>query len=122
MLHLELYTQRFEQILVIRDLNIFLDVSLIVLILNGKRGQLTLSLSLSLSGFLKNVFSKEKVKRCFFVTFNVISRIFPEVFIEISQVVHKIWRFSSSVLAIFINFLDFLTFPCYKESNNVSTK
>ena len=92
MLHLELYTQRFEQILVIRDLNIFLDVSLIVLILNGKRGQLTLSLSLSLSlsGFLKNVFSKEKVKRCFFVTFNVISRIFPEVFIEISQVVHKI--------------------------------
>ena len=88
MLHLELYTQRFEQILVIGDLNIFLDVSLIVLILNGKGGQLTLSLSLS--GFLKNVFSKEKVKRCFFVTFNVISRIFPEVFIEISQVVHKI--------------------------------
>ena len=90
--------------------------------LNSEREGGQLTFSLSLSGFSKNVFSTERVKHCFFVTFNVISHIFPESFIEIFQVVHKIWRFSSSVLAIFINFLDFLTFPCYKETNDVSIK
>ena len=42
-------------------------------------------------GFSKNVFSKERVKPCFFVTFNIIiSHTFPENFIEIPQVVQKI--------------------------------
>ena len=41
-------------------------------------------------GFSKNVSSKERVKPWFFVTFNIItSHIFPEIFIEISQVVQK---------------------------------
>ena len=39
-------------------------------------------------GFLKNEFSKERVKPWFFVTFNIIIRdIFPDNFIEIPQVV-----------------------------------
>ena len=38
--------------------------------------------------FSKNVFSKERVKPCFFVTFKIISKhIFPENFIEFPQVV-----------------------------------
>ena len=40
----------------------------------------------------------------------IISPIFPENFIEIPQVVQKIWRFSPSILTIFTNFLDFLSF------------
>ena len=48
-------------------------------------------------GFSKNVSSRERVKRWFFVTFNIIiSHIFPE------------------------NLSDFLTFPCYKEINGIS--
>ena len=75
-------------------------------------------------GFSKNVLSKGGVKPCFFVTFNIIiSHIFPENFIEIPQVVQKIWRISLSILAVFIDFrrfLDFLIFPCYRETNDVS--
>ena len=42
------------------------------------------------------------------VTFNIIiSHIFPENFIKISQVVQKIWRFSTSILTNFINLWDF---------------
>ena len=42
-------------------------------------------------GISKNVFSKERLKLWFFVAFNIIiSRIFPENFIEIPQVVQKI--------------------------------
>ena len=42
-------------------------------------------------GFSKNVSSKERVKRWFFVTFNIIIRhIFPENFIKIPQVVQKL--------------------------------
>ena len=60
------------------------------------------------------------VKLCFFITFIiVISLILPENFIEILQVAQKIWRFSSSILTIFINFSDFLTFPCYKETKDI---
>ena len=45
------------------------------------------------------------LKRGFFVTFNfIISHNFPENFIEIPQVVQKIWRPSSSIIAAFINF------------------
>ena len=42
-------------------------------------------------GFSKNVSSKERVKPCLFVTFNIItSHIFPENFIQIPQVVQKL--------------------------------
>ena len=75
-------------------------------------------------GFSKNVSYRERVKLCFFVTFNIIiSHIFPENFIEILkafQKVQKIWRFSPSLLTIFINVLNFLTFPCYKKTNDVN--
>ena len=43
----------------------------------------------------------------FFVTFNIISHIFPENFTEVPQVVQEIWRTSPSRSAIFIDFLDF---------------
>ena len=60
------------------------------------------------------------MKPWFFVTFNImLSQIVLENFIEIPQVVQEI-RFSSSVLFIFIDFSDFLTFPCYNETNDVS--
>ena len=61
------------------------------------------------------------MKRWFFVTFSVIiSHIFPEHLIEIHQVIHKIWRYSFSILIIFTDISDFLTGPCYKEANDVS--
>ena len=61
-------------------------------------------------GFSKNVSSKDRVKPCFIVAFNItLKRIFPENFIGFSKVVQKIWRNSLPILAIFINFLDFLT-------------
>ena len=58
----------------------------------------------------------------FLINFNIIiSYIFPEnVIIKIPQVVQKIWRFSPSILAFFIFFSDFLTFPYYKETNGVT--
>ena len=57
----------------------------------------------------------------FFVTCNIIiSHIFPENFIEVSEVVQKIRIFSPSILTVLIDFLDFLTFPCYKETNDVA--
>ena len=46
---------------------------------------------------------------------------FPEILIETTQVVQKIWRLSLSIL-LFSDFLDFLTFPCYKETNDVSVQ
>ena len=71
--------------------------------------------------FSKYVSSKKRLKAWFFVTFNIIiSNIYPENFIEITQVVQNLWRISLSILAIFINFLDFLTFPFYKETNDAS--
>ena len=72
-------------------------------------------------GFSKSVFSRERVKPCFFVTFNIIiSHIFPENLIEIPQFVQKICRFSPSILTIFTNFSDFLTFFCCKETNEIT--
>ena len=54
-------------------------------------GQFDLPAPLLPCGFSKNVSSKERVKPCFFVTFNIIIRhIFPENFIEIPRVVQKI--------------------------------
>ena len=62
-------------------------------------------------GFSKNVSSKERVKRWFFVAFDIVLKyIFPENFIEFPQVVQKIWRNSLSILAIFINFSRFFGF------------
>ena len=41
--------------------------------------------------FSRNVFSRERVKHCFFVTFDIIiSHIFSDNFIEIPQIVQKI--------------------------------
>ena len=80
----------------------------------GRRGGQIDSL---LCSFFKNVSSGERVKPWFFVTFNtIIGHTFPEYFIEIPQVV------SSLILTIFVNFPDFLTFPWYKETNDVSIK
>ena len=60
--------------------------------------------------FAKNVSSKERVKSRFFVTFNIILKyIFPNNFIEFSQVVQKIWRNS---LLILVNFHQFLSIFC----------
>ena len=71
-------------------------------------------------------FFRERMRLCFCFFFNfnfniIISHIFPEnVIIKIPQVVQKIWRFSPSILALFIYFSDFLTFPYYKETNGVT--
>ena len=59
-------------------------------------------------GFSKIVPSKQRMKLWFFVTFNIISRhIFPENFIELPQVVQKIWRNSLSIVANFHQFSSF---------------
>ena len=56
-------------------------------------------------GFSKNIFSKERVKSWFFVTFNIILRhIFPKNFIEFTQVVQKVWRNFLSISANFHQF------------------
>ena len=70
-------------------------------------------------------------KKCFlergqifvFVRLNIIkNHIFPENFIEIAQVFQKLWRFSPSILTIFIGFLEFLTVRHCKETIDVSIK
>ena len=67
-------------------------------------------------GFPKNMFSKERVKPWVFGTFNIIiSQIFPGNFIEIPQVLQKIWRYSPSILTIFIDFSDFWNFLVAKK-------
>ena len=40
--------------------------------------------------------------------------------IDVRQIVQKIWKFPPSILTIFSDFLDFLIFSCYKETNGVS--
>ena len=58
--------------------------------------------------FFLAVFSIERIKPRFFVTYNIIiSHIFHENFIEIPQVIHKIQRFYPSILIISISFLNF---------------
>ena len=59
----------------------------------------------------------------FFFTFNIIlSQIFPEHLIKISQVVQRIWRFFVSLLAIFINFHQFFwLFWHFLFTNNLMT-
>ena len=59
-------------------------------------------------GFSETAFSRENVKPCFFVTFDIIIKlIFPENFIKILQVIRKIWIFFPSIVTIFFNILDF---------------
>ena len=76
--------------------------------------------------FSQKCIFRERMRPCFFfiIYFNfniIISHIFPEnVIIKIPQVVQKIWRFSLSILALFIYFSDFSTFPYYKETNGVT--
>ena len=74
--------------------------------------------------FLKNVSSIEWMEPWLFVTFNIILKhIFLENFINFPQVFQKIWRNSLSILTVFINFINFLdclTLPRYKETNDVS--
>ena len=55
------------------------------------------------------------------MTFSIIIRhIFPEIFIEVSQVVQKIRRISLSILAIFIKFHQFFGFfDISKETDGV---
>ena len=68
-------------------------------------------------GVSKNLFSRERVEPCLFVTFKImISYLFPENLIKIPQVFQKIWRFPLSILTMFIGFLDFLTYPHCKET------
>ena len=83
----------------------------------GGRGQFDLP-----CGFSKNASSKERLKPWFLVTFNIIiGHIFHESFMEIPQVVQKLLRIYLSIFSsIFINFLGFLTFPCFKETNDFS--
>ena len=62
------------------------------------------------------------MKLWFFVTLSIIiSHIFSENSIKMLQIIQKI-RFSSSISAVFINFPDFLIFPCYQKTNDVNTK
>ena len=72
--------------------------------------------------FSKILFSqRERVKPCFFVTFNlIISHIFPESFIDNNGSEDMmIFIFDVKVLTILVNFSDFLAFWCYKETNDV---
>ena len=75
-----------------------------------------------LFGFQNYVLQREREgENLLFCDFYIIiSQIFPETFIEIPQVVQKILRFFHSMLPIFIDFLSFLTFACFKETNDVS--
>ena len=69
-----------------------------------------------LCDFSKNVFSRERLKSFFFVTFKITeSHIFPANFNLISQSVQKIWRFSLSIYPIFIDYSDFLHFLVAKK-------
>ena len=69
-----------------------------------------------LCGFSKKVSYKERVKPWFFVTFNIIiGHIFPENLFKIPDVVQKIWTIYLSILAIFIDFLEFWHFLITKK-------
>ena len=66
--------------------------------------------------FFRNCIFRGRVNTWFFVAFDIISYIYPENFIKVHQVVQKIWRFAFSILTIFANFSDFLTFTCCKKN------
>ena len=58
-------------------------------------------------GSFKTVISRERVKTWFLWLLISSCHIFLENFIEIPQVVQKIWRFSSFILTVFTNFAYF---------------
>ena len=65
--------------------------------------------------FPKRYFT-ERLKPCFFVTFNIIiSHIFPKNVIEFPQVIQKIWRVSPLILTHFIFFFIFWHFLFTKK-------
>ena len=64
--------------------------------------------------FSKFVFSRERVKPCFFVTSNIKSRLSWKFHWRSSGCLEDMEIFSFNV-NIFINFPRLLTFPCYKE-------
>ena len=67
-------------------------------------------------GFSKTVSSKETVNPWSLVTSNVIvSHIFSENLIKITQVVQRIWRLFLLIFAIFINFHQLLRFFLVKK-------
>ena len=70
--------------------------------------------------FEKCVFQTKGEALSFVIFKIIICHIIPENFIEIPHVLQKILRFSCLTLTIFINLSDFLTFPCYKETNDIS--
>ena len=64
--------------------------------------------------FSNKVFCRERERErereseaLFFVTLHLWSYIFPENFIEISQIIQKIWTFYSSILTVFVNYFVF---------------
>ena len=86
--------------------------------------QYLLALNPKKTGLTKNASSKERVKLCFLMTFDIIIR---TSFLKLSLKFLKLFRKSEDSLcqyqlfsAIIIKLLDFLTFPCYKEINDVS--
>ena len=103
----------------------FLEIDLAVTILKRNPGENSWNRAKKLSkfrqfdppcGFFKNVFFRESVKPVFFVTFDIIlSHIFPKNFIEIIQVVQKIWRFSPWILTFSLTFLIFWHFSAAKK-------
>ena len=66
--------------------------------------------ALTLRMYFKSYTVWREYQALFLVTFNIIiSYIFPENFTEIHQVYQKIRIFASSILTIFVNFMDFFT-------------
>ena len=109
------YIQRHVTEKVKRDFHVCLVAHRTILILFSfyKNQQFLAEASCSSRGLFKNVLSNEKVKLCFFATFNIIrSHVFAKNFIETRQVAQKIWTFCP-FLTSFEFFLDFLAFPCY---------
>ena len=76
-----------------------------------------------LFGFLKNASSEEKVKPWFFVTFNItISHILGKLHLNSSSRSEDMKNFSFNI-SYFYRFSSsfwILTFPCYKETSDVS--
>ena len=68
--------------------------------------------------FSKLVFSRERVKPCFSVTFKI-SHVFTKKCHWSSSCSEDMEIFSFNI-NIFINFLGFLTFSCYKKINGIS--
>ena len=91
--------------------NCLIDVAnYLTKVINAKQDGGRLNLT-ARCGFSKTLFSQREGKILFFCKFLIIEKhIFPEIFIENPQVVWKICGHLSSILATFINLLDFSHF------------